>query len=90
MQLLGRNILISILFGTTDLVINRNFSRASRYCSVFRDMRQSFDTFISNDPEEIILADSASALWSLQISNMHKALQSPSGKQVVFMDNYYT
>ena len=53
-------------------------------------MRQSFDTFITNDPKEIILADSASALWSLQISNMHKVLQSPSGKQVLFMDNYYT
>ena len=66
------------------------FSPASRYCSVFQDMRQSFDTFITNDPEEIILPDSASALWSLQISKMHQVLKSPSGKRVVFMDNYYT
>ena len=63
------------------------FSPASRYCSVFQDMRQSFDTFITNDPEEIILPDLASALWSLQISKMHQVLKSPSG---VFMDNYYT
>ena len=66
------------------------FSAASRYCTVFRDMKQAFDNIITNDPEKILLPESASALWALQISHLHKMSQSPSGKRVVFMDNFYT
>ena len=67
-----------------------NINPASKYCQVFRDLRNSYTRHIVNDGEKIIDHDTSTALWSLQIAQMYKMLQSPCGKRVIFMDNYYT
>jgi len=66
---------------------------AERYMQLYPELRYSFNqTF--NGPRGVssndVKGDSATALWVLQLAHPCKKRPDPSGKRVVFMDNFYT
>ena len=57
---------------------------------MFGELRNSYDKHIVLDRETLVDPDTPSALWTLQVAHLHQKQKSPSGKRVVFMDNFYT
>ena len=65
-------------------------SPPQQYCKVFGELRNSYDKHIVLDRDTLVDPDTPSALWTLQVAQLHQTQKSPSGKRVVFMDNFYT
>ncbi len=62
-------------------------SPAERYCELFRDIRGSFNQAFADKSVDPV---SATAQWILQLAYQSKVRKSPTGKRVVFADNFYT
>jgi hypothetical protein len=75
-----------------DITPNFDVFLLGKNLSSFPKMRYSlFNTFGSSTGKAYgIKADSATALWVLQLAHQAKKQMDPSGKWVTFMDNFYT